>query len=141
MQRARGSLAPSFSSTSTFLAKQQVVSQRMTNDVLSAKNSNISDNLRCGFILSWAIASRRRRCKTHYTCLYLRWTSTRRFTLMHTTQIHFMIHAHENRNLQSHKSFPCEFAYSSNKISLNSIPYRNYSFLTKKFAGFNQNDF
>lgn len=137
MQRARGSLAPSFSSTSTFLAKQQVVSQCMTNDVLSAKNSNISDNSAAD--LSYR---RRRRCKIHYTCLYLRWTSTRRFTLMHTmTQIHFMIHAHENRNLQSHKSFPCEFAYFSNKISLNSIPCRNYSFLTKKFAGFNQNDF
>jgi len=30
--------------TVTFLTKQQVVSQRMTNDVLSAKNSDISDN-------------------------------------------------------------------------------------------------
>lgn len=30
--------------TSIFLVKQQVVSQRMTNDVLSAKNSDISDN-------------------------------------------------------------------------------------------------
>ncbi|KYN43758.1 hypothetical protein ALC56_02021 [Trachymyrmex septentrionalis] len=44
MQRARGFLTLSFSSTFTFLAKQQVVSQRTTSDVLSAKNSDISDN-------------------------------------------------------------------------------------------------
>lgn len=43
MQRTRSSLALSFSPTSTFLAKQQVVSKRMTDDVLSAKNSDISD--------------------------------------------------------------------------------------------------
>ena len=91
MQRARGSLTLSFSSTFTFLAKQQVVSQRTTSNVLSAKNSDISDN-------STVHLSYRERLQDgvavakFYMCLYLRCASTRRFTLMHTTvQMHFAI--------------------------------------------------
>lgn len=64
--------------------------------------------LRRGFILSWAIARRCRRCKIRYTRLYLRWASTCRFNANACTSADAFrdtIRAHANRNLQSHKSF------------------------------------
>ncbi|XP_011878974.1 PREDICTED: uncharacterized protein LOC105568155 [Vollenhovia emeryi] len=71
MQRTRGSLASSFSPTSpTFLAKQQVVLQRMTNDVPSAKNFDISDNSAADLSYRQRLQDRRR-CRIRNTCLYL----------------------------------------------------------------------
>lgn len=126
----RSSLVSSFSPTSTFLAKQQVVSQRMTNDVLSAKNSDVSDN-------SAVDLSYRERlqdaAKIRNTCLYFRRAITRRFARMHTrVQMHFAIRYARTRIATCNPINRSEFFRPSNILLTKFYLYQKLFVLDEK---------
>lgn len=102
--------------------------------VLSAKNSNISDN-------SVADLSYRERLQVAVqNSLHVSLLKVSKYTQIHANAYNGADTFHdtrENCNLQSHKSFPYEFTlFFEYKILLNFVPSRNYSFFTKKFAEF-----